>query len=71
MSSELIAETAAAQPEAERIEIWLQDEARIGQTGRNCRRWFQRGTRPTGSRTSAPTSGRLGRLPLQRRLPEA
>ena len=43
-----IAEAQAAHPKADRIEIWLQDEARIGQTGRNCRRWFQRGTRPTG-----------------------
>jgi len=40
--------TRPAHPEAERIAVWLQDEARIGQTGRNCRRWYQKGTRPTG-----------------------
>jgi len=53
---DLITETAAAHPESAdchsgRIEVWLQDEARVGQTGRNCRRWYQKGTRPTGSRT--------------------
>jgi hypothetical protein len=52
----LIAETAAAHPEAERIEVWLQDEARIGQTGRNCRRWFQKGTRPTGIKDQRHTA---------------
>jgi hypothetical protein len=45
-----------AHPEAERIEVWLQDEARIGQTGRNCRRWFQRGTRPTGVKDQRHTA---------------
>ena len=32
--------------EAERIEVWFQDEARVGQKGRMVRRWFQRGMRP-------------------------
>lgn len=57
----LIAETAATHPEAAdfhlgRIEVWLQDEARIGQTGRNCRRWFQKGTRPTGIKDQRHTA---------------
>lgn len=45
-----LAEVAAAVPEAKNIEIWFQDEARIGQTGRNCRRWFTKGQRPCGRR---------------------
>jgi hypothetical protein len=45
-----------AHPEAERIEVWLQDEGRIGQTGRNCRRWFQRGSRPTGVKDQRPNT---------------
>jgi len=45
-----------AHPEAERIEVWLQDEARIGQSGRNCRKWFQRGTRPTGVKDQRHTA---------------
>jgi hypothetical protein len=52
----LIAEATAAHPEARRIEVWLQDEARIGQTGRNCRRWFQKGTRPTGVKDQRHTA---------------
>jgi hypothetical protein len=39
-------QVAADHPEAERIEVWFQDEARIGQKGRMVRRWFQRGMRP-------------------------
>ena len=37
-------------PEAERLEVWFLDEARVGQTGRVCRRWFERGMRPRGVR---------------------
>jgi len=44
----LIQEIAASRPEAERLEIWFQDEARIGQTGRTSRRWFEKGVRPRG-----------------------
>lgn len=29
------------------IEIWFQDEARIGQTNKITRRWFKRGSRPS------------------------
>jgi len=41
-----LAQIAAEHPEAERIEVWFQDEARVGQKGRMVRRWFQRGMRP-------------------------
>ncbi|MBR0684281.1 IS630 family transposase, partial [Roseomonas eburnea] len=41
-----LAQIAADHPEAERIEVWFQDEARVGQKGRMVRRWFQRGMRP-------------------------
>ena len=41
-----MAQIAADHPEAERIEVWFQDEARVGQKGRMVRRWFQRGMRP-------------------------
>ena len=37
---------AAAQPGAERLEVWFLDEARVGQKGRMTRRWFLRGQRP-------------------------
>jgi len=40
------AKIARAHPEAERLEIWFQDEARVGQKGRKTRRWHQRGERP-------------------------
>jgi hypothetical protein len=32
-------------PEAEGLEVWFLDEARVAQT---CRRWFERGVRPRG-----------------------
>ena len=51
-----IAETAAAHREAGRIEVRLQDEARIGQTGRNCRRRLQEGTRPAGIKDQRHTA---------------
>ena len=46
----LIAEIARDHPEAERLEVWFLDEARVGQTGRVCRRWYQKGLRPRGVR---------------------
>jgi hypothetical protein len=46
----LIAEVARDHPEAARIEVWFQVEARVGQTGRLCRRWYLRGMRPRGLR---------------------
>jgi DDE superfamily endonuclease len=47
---DLIAGIANDHPEAERLEIWFLDEARVGQTGRVCRRWYQKGMRPRGVR---------------------
>jgi hypothetical protein len=46
----LIAEIAHDHPEAQSLEVWFLDEARVGQTGRVCRRWFERGVRPRGVR---------------------
>jgi transposase len=40
-------EVARAHPDA-RVQLWCEDEARIGQKGRTCRRWYQRGVRPPG-----------------------
>ena len=37
----------AAQP-GKRLTLWCQDEARVGQKGRVCHRWFTRGQRPPG-----------------------
>ena len=36
------------------MEVWFLDEARVGQTGRVCRQWFERGTRPRGVRDLRP-----------------
>ena len=43
-------EIARAHPEAERFEIWSQDEARVGQKGRTGYIWWQRGQTPRGQR---------------------
>jgi hypothetical protein len=37
---------AAEQAQAERLEVWFLDEARVGQKGRMTRRWFLRDQRP-------------------------
>ena len=50
---------AARHPEAERIELWFADEARIGQKGRVTQVWYQRGTRPRGVRDQRFTSVQL------------
>jgi transposase len=42
-----LAAIAAAHPGAQ-VQLWCQDEARIGQKGRTCHRWYQRGVRPPG-----------------------
>ena len=41
-----LAEIAAREAEGKDIEIWFQDEARIGQKNKITRRWAKRGTRP-------------------------
>jgi hypothetical protein len=38
---------AAGHP-GQRVELWFQDEARVGQKGRTGRRWWMRGQRPRG-----------------------
>jgi transposase len=38
---------AAAHP-GERVALWFMDEARVGQKGRPCHRWWRRGQRPPG-----------------------
>ena len=43
-------EIAETHPEAERLEIWSQDEARVGQKGRTGYVWWQRGHTPRGRR---------------------
>jgi hypothetical protein len=52
----LIAETAAAHPEAGRFDVWLRDGAGIGQTCRDCWERQQRGTRPTGVKDQRHTA---------------
>jgi DDE superfamily endonuclease len=42
-----LARVASAHP-GKRIALYFQDEARFGQKGRSCRRWWLRGERPTG-----------------------
>ena len=39
----------AAHPDR-RIELWFMDEARVGQKGRLCHRWWAKGRRPPGRR---------------------
>jgi hypothetical protein len=38
----------AAEHPDQRLQVWCQDEARIGQKGRTTRVWYQRGLRPPG-----------------------
>jgi putative transposase len=41
--------TAAAEAHSgKRIEVWFEDEARVGQKGRVCHRWWRTGQRPPG-----------------------
>lgn len=46
----MIAAAAGAHPEAERVELWFMDEARVGQKGRTTHLWYERGVRPRGVR---------------------
>ncbi len=43
----MLAEIAAQKAQGKDIEIWFQDEARIGQKNKITRRWAKRGTRPS------------------------
>ena len=42
-----MAEVARRQAAGATIEVWFQDEARIGQKNKRTRRWARRGTRPS------------------------
>ena len=42
-----LAAIAEAHQDAQ-IQLWCEDEARIGQKGRVCHRWYERGVRPPG-----------------------
>jgi len=44
-----LAEIAAQEAAGKEIEIWFQDEARIGQKNKITRRWAKRGTRPSAA----------------------
>ena len=45
----ILAEIAAREAAGKPIEIWFQDEARIGQKNKITRRWARRGSRPSAS----------------------
>jgi hypothetical protein len=46
----MIEEIQAKHPEATALEVWFQDEARVGQKGTLTRRWAARGSRPRAIR---------------------
>ena len=50
---------AAGHPEAARIELWFEDEARVGQKGRVTHVWYARGARPRGVREHRFASAHL------------
>ena len=52
-------EAADRHPEAERVELWFADEARIGQKGRVTHVWYQKGVRPRGRREQGFASAHL------------
>jgi transposase len=52
-------EVAVRHPEAERVELWFEDEARIGQKGRVTHVWPQKGQRPRGAREHRFASAQL------------
>ena len=54
-----MAEIAGGAARGKRIEIWFQDEARIGQKNKITRRWAKRGTRPSAPRDQRTRSAYL------------
>ena len=46
-------------PEAGRVELWFEDEARVGQKGRVTHVWYQKGMRPRGVREHRFASAQL------------
>jgi DDE superfamily endonuclease len=55
----VLRKVAGRHPEAARIELWFEDEARIGQKGRTTHLWYQRGARPRGLREHRFASAHL------------
>src|SRR5829696_8820904 len=55
----LIRQAADRHPEAERVELWFMDEARVGQKGRTTHVWYQKGARPRGVRQQGFASAHL------------
>jgi hypothetical protein len=52
-------EVAAQHPKAARVELWFEDEARVGQKGRVTHLWYQKGQRPRGLREHRFASAHL------------
>ena len=46
---DILKASAAAHPD-KRLQLWFQDEARVGNKGRVCHRWWRRGERAPGTR---------------------
>mgnify|MGYP001507230381 FL=1 len=70
---ERVAEVRATHP-GKRIELWFQDEARIGQKNKLARRWARRGTRPRAphdQRTACRMRTAWGSSPSGLRVPSA
>lgn len=55
----MIREAAAQHPAAEWVELWFEDEARIGQKGRTTHLWHTKGQRPRGVREQRFASAHL------------
>ncbi len=54
-----MAEIAGGAARGKRIEIWFQDEARVGQKNKITRRWAKCGTRPSAPRDQRTRSAYL------------
>ena len=61
---DILKATAAAHPD-KRLQLWFQDEARVGNKGRVCHRWWRRGERAPGDASNRLPVG----LHLLRRAP--
>ena len=55
----MMRDIASRHPEAERVELWFEDEARIGQKGRVTQVWYAKGVRPRGLREQRYASAQL------------
>src|SRR5206468_2440907 len=52
------------------LEIWFEDEARIGQKNKITRRWARRGTRPSAPKDQRTKWANITLLPLPSKAPE-